>query len=260
MKTSVVINCDTRPSNDTAEKMFSGCCNEDFLADGVINKIKFFEGFDIEVILFIDKHADISSETLAKISELADTLVIRKHTHENGFNDYNYLKALQLANGEIIAHFDQDTAAFTSDPKYVQHLIDLTEQHAFVSYPSYWSPKPVHDESFGNRTWASTRFFICKKEYIKFDELYNCIKEPNWGYEKYGDSPRRCNWLEHFLTLTSNDDCYYPPLDVPNYTIFSWDRYTKGTLQMLNNLPYKEVEQYIYDCGSLHYPVDLTAK
>ena len=42
---------------------------------------------------------------------------------------------------------------------------------------------------------------ICKKDTLKFDELTACVKEPEYGYAKYGDSPRRTNWLEHYLTL-----------------------------------------------------------
>lgn len=42
---SIVINADTRigfeENNTVATKMFSGCVSEDFLTDGVINKIKF---------------------------------------------------------------------------------------------------------------------------------------------------------------------------------------------------------------------------
>src|SRR5690349_249232 len=108
MKISIVINCDTRPPKNTADQIFSGVVDTDFLTDGIVNKIKFFDGFDIEVILFIDKHQDIPQETLSYIYSMCDAVVIRKHTDEPGFNDYNYHSALSLARGEIVCHFDQD--------------------------------------------------------------------------------------------------------------------------------------------------------
>lgn len=263
MLISLIVNCDTRTGFEydmtKAESTFNGCVSNDFLIDGVINKIKFFQGFEIEVILFVDEHVKVPPETLQRMNDLADTLVVRKHTDEHAFNDYNYLKALSLANGDIVCHCDQDTACFTSSPVYVQNLINLLEQYKFISYPSYWSPYPVHDESFGGLFWASTRFFICKRETLKLDELAKCIDNPEWMYEKYGDSPRRVNWTEHYLAKINGNSVYYPPLDTSNYTIFSWGTYRKGTLDKLNKLPYEEIEKYIIACGGLHYPVDLDA-
>jgi len=49
MLISVVINCDTRPEKNEQTGLFGGVCNEDFLTDGVFNKIKFFDGFNIEI-------------------------------------------------------------------------------------------------------------------------------------------------------------------------------------------------------------------
>lgn len=261
MLISIVINADTREGfqneSSSAEHMFDGCKSEDFLIDGVLNKIKFFDGFDKEVILHIDRHNDVPDSVLQRLQQICDTVLIRKHTHENNFNDWNYLRALKLARGDVICHLDQDTAAFAESPASIQSMIDLLSGYSFVSYPSHWSPRAVHDESFGKRTWASTRFFLCKKEALKFDELENCIKEPNWGYEKYGDSPRRCNWLEHFLTLINNDSCYYPPMNIDQLAIFSWASYRTGILKELNNKPYPEVIEFINSNGGIQYPVDL---
>lgn len=254
---SCVINVDTRDENNKYGGMFHGCVNEDFLTDGIYNKVKFFEGFNKEIIVYIDEHAKLKTETLEYIRTLADTVVVRKHTNENAFNDWNYLRSLQMASGDIICKIDQDTACFTSSPEPIQEMIDMLDKYAFVSYPSHWSPRAVHDESFGHRNWASTRFFICKKEALKFEELKNCILEPNWGYEKYGDSPRRCNWLEHFLTLTNNDSCYYPPIDLNKIAIFCWGSYTLGTLKMLNDKPYNEVRDFIISKGGIQYPNDV---
>lgn len=257
---SIVINADTRSENSTAEHMFNGCVNEDFLIDGVINKIKFFDGFDKEVILFIDEHNIIPKQLLSDLRYLVDTLVVRTHTHEHAFNDLNYLAALHLARGKYICHFDQDTAAFRGRYIAISSFIKMLDFYSFVSYPSHWYPRAVHDESFGKRTWASTRFFMCKRETLKFDVLRACIDEPEWAYKTFGDSPRRCNWLEHFLSLSNNDSVYYPPMNSDDCRIFSWGNYKKGTLNMLNKMKYEDVVNWIAEQGGINYPVDVTIK
>jgi len=258
---SIVINCDTRFENNTfGGENLKGCVSEDFLTDGIWNKVKFFDGFpDKEIIVYIDQHQPLKEETLRYIRTLADVVVLRKHTDEPNFNCWNYLRSLQMASGDIVCKIDMDTACFTSSPQPIQDMIDLLEHHSFVSYPSWWSPKPVIDESFGTRTWASTRYFMCKKEALKFDELKNCIIEPNWGYEKYGDSPRRTNWLEHYLTLTNNDSCFYPPMDIDRYAIFSWATYDTYILKRLNEMPYEQVKEFIISKGGVQYPCDIYA-
>lgn len=261
MKISIVINCDTRPQRDEfGGTNLQGVVNEDFLTDGIFNKIKFFDGFtDKEVIVYIDQHQPLQEETLRYIRTLADTVVLRKHTDESSFNCWNYLRALQMASGDIVCHIDQDTSCFTISPQPINDMIDKLNNFAFVSYPSHWSPKPVIDDSFGHRTWASTRFFMCKKDALKFEELKNCIIDPNWGYEKYGDSPRRTNWIEHFLTLTNNDSCYYPPVNLDTNAIFSWGSYDKFILKRLNELPYDKVKEFVLQKGGINYPCDVFA-
>jgi hypothetical protein len=256
MKISLVINCDTRPENLNENGMSKGVVSRDFLTDGVFGKIQFFKGFELETILFIDKHEDIPQQTLDYVHAICDTVVVRKHTNEHSFNDWNYHKALSLASGDIVCHADQDTAMFTSGKAYVQELINNLDIYKFVSYPSHWTPRAVYDETFGHRTWASTRFFLCKRETLKLDELANCIREPNWGYNKYGDSPRRCNWTEHFLTLINGDSCFYPPIETDKGVIFSWGNYETYTLRRLNELPYSEIEKWLYE-HPINYPVDI---
>lgn len=255
---SVVINCDTRPQKDEQTGLFNGVCSDDFLTDGVFNKIKFFDGFDIETIVFIDEHLPVSDKTLGYLRSIADCIVIRKHTSENSFNDYNYLSALSLCRGNIVAHFDQDTAAFTSSKESVQSLIDLLETYKFVSYPSMWSPNAVNDPSFGGRMWASTRFFICKRETLKFDVLRACIEEPECAYKTFGDVPRRCNWLEHFLTLTNENSVYYPPIQTQNYTIFTWEKYETYTLRRMNEYTYDQIFEW-HNNHPIFYPNNCDA-
>ena len=80
---SILINCDTRPEREEQGGLFNGAINMDFLTDGVYNKIKFFEGFDKEVILFIDKHNEIPKDVLNYVYSICDTVVVRRHTHLN---------------------------------------------------------------------------------------------------------------------------------------------------------------------------------
>ena len=101
---SVVINCDTRSQRDEQSGLFNGVVNLDFLTDGIFNKIKFFDGFDIEVIVYVDEHNPVDEKTLDYLRAICSCVVIRKHTNENSFNDYNYLSALSLARGKYIAH------------------------------------------------------------------------------------------------------------------------------------------------------------
>lgn len=258
MKISIVINCDTRPQRDVQSGLFSGVVNDDFLIDGVYNKIQFFNEFDFETIVFIDEHTIIEEKTLQHLRSIANCVVIRKHTNEPNFNDYNYLSALFIARGDIIAHFDQDTAAFTSSKEPIEDMISLLDQYKFVSYPSYWSPVAVHDESFMGKMWASTRFFMCKRETLKFDTLINCIKNPDWAYETFGDSNRRCNWLEHYLTLANDNSVYYPPIQTERMTIFTWETYEKYTLQRLNGMTYDEIFKW-HDSHPIFYPNNVNA-
>lgn len=257
MKLSIVINADTRPQRDSIENMFAGVCNEDFLTDGVRNKIKFFEGFDIEVIIFVDEHLPIPETVLQEMRELCHIVVISKHKDSHAFNDYNYLRAFSMATGDVIVHFDQDTAAFTSGKKYVDELLSYLDKYKFVSYPSHWTPNAVTDPSFGGYMWASTRFFMCKKDAIRIDELRHCIEDAEWAYQTYGDRPRRMNWIEHFLTLTNNNSVYYPPVELHKGAIFSWASYSKYTLRRLNLLDFEAVKQWVLHRGGINYPVDL---
>lgn len=254
---SLVINCDTRAEKNQETGLFNGVCNEDFLTDGILNKIAFLKGFEIETIVFIDEHLPVPEKTLEYLRSIVDCVVLRKHTNEEKFNDYNYLSALALARGEIICHIDQDTACFTSDETPIKKMIQLLEDYKFVSYPSHWSPNAVYDESFGGRMWASTRFFMCKRDTLKFDTLRRCLETPDWAYETFGDSPRKCNWLEHFLTLSNSNSVYYPEIELDKYAVFSWASYEKWTLRRLNELPYQEIKNWISSKGGIQYPVDV---
>lgn len=261
MKVSIVINADTRPQNDTfGGSNMLGCVNEDFLTAGIKNKIKLFDGFEKEVIVVIDEHQELDMGYVRFLNRWCDMVCMRKHTNENNFNDWNYIRGLQMASGDVIVHFDQDVAAFARNKGSVEQLLSLLNTNEFVSYPSYWSPLPVIDNSF-DHTWVSTRFFMCKRESLDIPEIIKCQKDYDYWCEKYPVA-RRCHWIEHIVGSIAkyrNQKILYPPLH-PDYTIFSWDKYVGGVLPALNEMTYDQVINYINWCGGIHYPVDLTAK
>jgi hypothetical protein len=259
---SIVINADTRAgfqeNHTEATEMFKGCVSEDFLTAGIFNKIKFLEGFEKEVILFVDEHQQIPDSTLAYIRAMADVVVIRKHTNEPKFNDYNYVSALQLARGEIIFHFDQDCAAFTSSQEPIKLLINLLEKYDYISYPSHWTPYAVDDPNY-DYMWCSTRFFMCKRETLDFTEITKCLKDSDYLYGKYPASIRN-PWTEHCLGLISKYNgkgVYYPPVHLDQYAIFSWASYEKGLLGKLNDFSYEAVKHFITSKGGIQYPNDI---
>lgn len=256
---SLVINCDSRPERNQQDGLFSGVVSNDFLISGVKNKIAFFNGFDIETILFIDEHATISHGTIEQLRELVTTLVIRKHTHEEKFNDYNYLSALSLCRGEIICHIDQDCALFTPNMQPIDEMIELLEQYDYVGYPSLFSPNPDHNPNY-DYYWCSTRFFMCKKETLDFTEIKKCLQDMDYLFTKYPASVHN-PWLEHILALISKytgKGVYYPPIDYEKVIIFVWENYQKGLLSEMNNQPFDMIKQFVFNCGGIHYPNNLT--
>lgn len=244
---------------------FDGCRAKDFLLDGVICKQKFFAGFDIETILFIDEHEPIPIELLERIKSNVDTLIVRKHSEyyrgQEPFdkpNDINYLQALSMARGDIVAHFDQDCAAFTAGKEHVENLIRLLEQYSYVSYPSRFSPVAVKDPDF-DHMWTSTRFFLCKRTTLDFTEIEKCLLQPDYMWDKYGHKKRKLSWMEHVLGIISNSSVYYPPIEPEKMMLFCWNTYINGVLPHLNSIPYSQVFDYVKKCKGIHYPADVTA-
>jgi len=262
---SIIINADTRPERNQNKEMFNGVVDRDFLTDGIRNKIKFFEGFDKEIILFIDEHENVPRETLDEIREIVNVLVIRKHNKRFGdmvdfaaFNDYNYLQALFMARGEYVFHFDGDVAAFTSSPEPINEMIKMLDIYDYVSYPSYWSPLPVVDNSF-DHVWCSTRFFACKRETLDYSEILKCMLDYDYWCATYPVN-RKCAWLEHWLGSISKykgKGVFYPKIDEEKYLIFVWETYEKWTLRRLNLLPYEDVKQFVLNNGGIFYPCNL---
>jgi len=262
-KISVVINVDTRPENLVEGQMGSGVTSMELIVEGINNKVKFFKNFDIELILYVDVHEDIHPMSLAYLTRVCDKVCFSRHVKgKEKQNDYNYLKALQLASGDYIAHFDMDMAAFTRDEMPIWNLINLLETYTFVSYPAQHSPAPCHDDSF-DYWWVSTRFFMCKRRELNFHFISKCLEDIQFFNRAY-PSTKNLHWFEHILGRIAKENSMYPviypTMDLTNYAIWSWESYLPGTLSALNTLNYDDVGLYINKCGGIHYPCNLNGK
>lgn len=269
-KITIAVNLDTRPglfdSATQAEVIFRGARSIDFLTEGIKNKINFFRGHETEVILFVDIHEKIPLEVFNIMDELSTSIVLSKHRtyfdkHEYypKWNDINFLNSLTLARGEYIAHFDGDMAAFLKDPSVISEWKEWIDSGKckYISYPSLFSPLPVIDPDFDDYTWVSTRFFFCKRETIKTDEIIKCLSDSNYLYGTYGTKKRLCPWLEHILGIMENKELiHYPSIQYDRYLLFAWNYYQRGLLEKLNNMSYEEVKSYVQARG-ISFPCDV---
>lgn len=269
---SIIVNVDTRPEKNAQGLMFDGVRTLDFLTEGVRNKIQFFRDYEKEVILVVDVHENVPSDIIHELHRMQSTgflaaFILRKHSeyfdaysYFPKFNDLNYLQSLILARGQYVVHFDGDMAAFRKDDC---NIVDVWKQcldeglYKYISYPSHWSPNAITDPDF-DYMWASTRFFITKRENLDYTEILKCLMDSEYLYGKYGDKKRKCPWLEHILGIIAGpNQVFYPPMDPNNYLIFSWSKYHKGTLQKLNAQDYVAAREYVKMCGGINYPCDV---
>lgn len=263
-KISIVINLDTRPENLEEGEMGKGVVHDDFLFMGVQNKIDFFKGFDVEVILFVDMVEPLHPMTIHGLTQISDKVVFSKHKPWGSGNcmakpnDYNYLHALSLARGEYVVHFDMDMAAFTRDEMPIWEMILWLESYDYVSYPSEHSPAPCHDDSF-DYWWVSTRFFMCKRTTLNIALITRCLDDEA-VLDKYFPSVKKLGWMEHVLGRTAKRGVIYPPFDLTNYAIWSWRKYIPNTYAQLSTMSYDEIGEYINKCRGIFYVCDLTAE
>ena len=280
-KISIVINLDTRPGFLEAEStantanLGGGTKSLDYFTHGVENKKKFFEGagFDVDVTLFIDVHDPLPNNLDQQLLEnfaqgKVDNIIWHRHdeTFISGpyypkWTDISILTACIAARGKYVAHFDQDMAAFCNDKNVIKEWTRWLDEgkHHYISYPSAHSPKPVNDPMYKSYWWASSRFFMFKREILDYTEIVKCLSDADYLYSKYGQEGEPKNsWLEHCLGLIAGgqDRVFYPPFS-NNYLVFSWSRYFSGILEKLNAAPYELVRQYVIRCGGVRYPCDV---
>lgn len=256
---SIILNTDSRPVNPEFTGMWNGVRSRDFLErPNLENKLKFFDGFDVELIVFLDRHEDLTHEQYDTLHSMADCLVVRKHSRYyrgadpfSAFNDVNYLQAFSMARSNMIAHFDHDVAAFRSEKSVVDGLVDEVEsgRHKFVCYPSPQSPHPCDAPSYQNQWWASTRFFLTKRDTLILDDLERAIRDNEWFYAKYG-RPNVVNpWTESMISQMAGYSVLYPPVDLDKWAVFPWKQYDDGMLQMLNNMPHAAIADALRRAG-----------
>lgn len=271
---SIAINLDTRPGVDSKiskqGKMLDGTRSFDFLIDGVMNKIDFFKGHDVEVSVYVDIHKNLPPIIRDQIVNMQsdrtiDNLLFVRHTEKYDgeffpkWNDLNFLNAIAMTRGDYIVHLDGDMAMYINDLGVVEEWLSWLDagEYDFISYPSQYSPDPITDPDFDYR-WASTRFFICKRHMFKYDEIIKCLRDSDYLYSKYGDRKRRCPWFEHIISLINGPaNVFYPPIEPDRYLIFAWSRYYPGVFEKLRDRPYEKIVEYI---SHISYPCDVSAK
>jgi len=250
---SIVLNADTRVGylNDNSQVgdygsgSLQGVRSCDFLVEGLKNKMHYFRGYECQCILFMDVHEDISVELMSEIESIVysygnnSKVVLVPHSKEKDkWNDLLYIEALKLAEGDYIAHFDQDCNAYRTDESdiiedYIYWLD--SDKYKYICQP--WDG--VGDEM----THASTRFFICKKETLDLPLIERSLFiNPLMG--------KHNPCLEHTLGILAGEDgVLYPPRRDEEYLVFSWARYFKGTLKKLNEMEPKDAINYVLGLG-----------
>ncbi len=277
---SLVITADTRPGmdaeqftvgDDGGQGSLHGVRHLDLLSHGVLQKVRFFRGFDIELIVCIDVHLPVPDEVRAFIMDIPkeNKFVSRVRilegtadkSHPRWF-DKIQLDALRHADGQYIAKFDQDANAMTGFPcDVVDDLLQVLDRKEanFVCQQSDLHPS-VH-----GMWWASTRFFMCRREILDFPALERAAEKPTTIFEKYAwAGAQHLPCMEHVLGVMGsiNGKCgvFYPPLQAHRWIVWSWARYCKGVLEKLNAMPYAEAADIIVNKWGLCGPADCVAQ
>lgn len=261
---SIVLNADTRPGSDSLANTtgdhgagsLQGVRSYDFLTQGPRMLRQFFAGYSIEFVLYVDEHLPLPDDVRSEIHEMVkngeiDTFICQPHERTSRrFNEKLYSHALKLATGDYVAHFDQDCAAFRNpNCDIVSQYLDWLSPgggYQFVCQPTTLT-LAEH-----KMYWASTRFFICRRETLDFAKIDEAISNEGARFAKYGHAPA----LEHVLGRLGG--VYYPPANWDDYMAFSWQTYCAGTLKKLNIMPYEMVRDYILGFGILG-PNDVAA-
>uniref|UniRef100_A0A6H1Z9G2 Glycosyltransferase n=1 Tax=viral metagenome TaxID=1070528 RepID=A0A6H1Z9G2_9ZZZZ len=283
----VVINVDTRPGYLDEHAYCGGLTGGggrsiDFMTDNVVNKIKFFNGYDIELTLYVDLHEMLTPFLRDKLYEmqqqgLIQNLIFAKNSHYfmgkvlRQWHDSLYLNALILSRGKYVAHFDGDTSAFRKEDCHViKEWIEMIEsgKYKMISYPTIYSPNegnipginalPPSQGGF-DYLWASTRFFFCRRDFIDYNAIIELFNDNTWIKRHNGRPHRYPNVTEQILGfLAGPGQVCYPPKKLLDYMMFSWHDYYLGTIGKLNELPYPEVHDYIMkECGGINGACDV---
>lgn len=271
---SIVINCDTRPmmdaemftvGDDGGQGSLHGCRSWDFLLAGIEQKLDFFRTVPKQLIIYVDLHEPIPDDVMSFLKwceySVPDSKLVIKE-HERTFphwNDRILLDALKLADGEFVAHFDQDANAMSNPSFDAGKKIIAALELGVAKF--ICQPTDLTREQHG-MWWASTRFFACRRAALDFEALEDAMADPQRIFSKYpsfGQTHLPC--LEHILGITAGKDgVLYPPRQDDNWLAWSWARYRKGLLVRLNEMDWESVSRYISKDLGLCGPNDCLAK
>lgn len=257
---SVIINADTRPGylrhargEEYGFVSLVGVRSVDFLTEGVKQKINFFRGRKIQVILYVDKHEEMTEELWNELKHIVlpcgngSKIIFQPHDRTDyRWNDKIYIDAFKEADGDYIVHFDQDANAYrTDDCAIIDDYLRWLEVYKYIC--QHWDGQG--DEMYH----ASTRFFICKKEILDIPLIEARYKE---GVINGRHNP--C--LEFTLgNLAGEGNVLYPqPQD--DYISFNWAKYYGGTIKRLNEMKPQDAIDYVKNELGLCGPNDVIDK
>lgn len=270
MKISLVINADSRAGwmdsftgiKDHGDNSLCGCRSVDFMLAGVRNKLKFFDGHDLETILVIDERESIPAWVRDELNVMVmkgeiTKLVIKKFDHAiHRWNCHLYCESIKYATGDYLVHFDGDAAAFRHPDwnafEFYAGLLERDDCNAVCQQT------PMKKEIHG-MWWMSTRFFICKRATLDIEEAQRCIDD-RYRRRKYPNA-KHSPCAEHLFALVSGEKVLYPPADYGHCVVFSWVNYYRGVLEKLNAMSYEDAARYIFEtCGGPLGASDLIGK
>lgn len=273
----IVINADTRLGWDRDSskcEMGMGCRSADFMLDGVLNKINFFRGYDVDVTVYVDVHCELDHDTYSKLLNMffnrkIHNLVLNRHMNRfmgqpiRQLQCTMYLNAFMMSRGYYIAHFDADAGAFRRDDcDIIERWMDWIDsgKYKYISYACDDSPNPCQPDGY-EYYWPSTRFFFCRRDQINFEQIRYCFNDAIWVEAHGGNKHRYPNCMEQILGfLAGPEKIYYPPKEFNQYMIFTWHTYYNGTARILDAMPYDKVHDHIMnECGGICGPCDVHA-
>ena len=248
---SLVVNCDNREGyllpnsqvGDFGGGSLQGVRSKDLLTEGMKNKIKYFEGYPVQCIMYIDVHSPLPKDLHEEIKEIVfscgndSKIILAPHSKERyKWNDWLYIEAMKHADGDYVVHFDMDSNAYKKEGSdIVERYFKWLETYKYVCQP--WDG--IGDDMY----WASTRFTICKKETAHNPAIPQAVfTNPLLG--KHNPCYEHATGI-----LVGRDKILYPPREDDEYMIFCWANYFSGLLKHLNSLPYEKVKEYILGCG-----------
>lgn len=263
MKLSHIVTADTRTGwladsckiGEYGKVNLEGCRSVDFITEATIARQRFLESplvDEVETIICIDVHEPIPSWVYERLFEISNCYVVtdQHDRHRHRWNDYIYIHALRQATGDLVAKWDGDCIGYRHpDFDVLTYYFDfLSNGAAYVCQQTKLIPEvePMW--------WASTRFFLCRRETLDLDEAARCIDD-DYRRAKYG--PKHCPCLEHCLGLMCGERVIYPPEKNSDFIVWNWVQYYLNCIPKLNNMPYADILQYVHDCGDVHGASDL---